>query len=131
MGQAEQDCHNMTSRTHGIICETPEHVKFATDFTDSCVCGIVVSKSDSIKDITKYRSECQNVNNAIECSMELRIAVVFNSVDSMSLFDIVYGGTMYVNRLQITRTVHVGTCRLDRAEKHCGYTVSVITLNEQ
>jgi hypothetical protein len=117
--------------THGIICETSEHVKFVTDFTDSCACGIMVPKSDSIKDSTKYRSECQIVNNVIECSMELRFAVVINSVDSMSLFNIVNEGTMHVNRLQITQTVHVGTCcRLTRAEKYCGYTVSVIMLNE-
>jgi hypothetical protein len=118
--------------THGIICETLKHVKFVTDFTDSCACGIVVPKSDSIKDITKHSSECKNVNNVIECNKKSRIAVVMNSVDNMSLFDILNGVTMYVNRLQITQIVHVGPCcRLNRAEKYCGYTVSVIMLNEQ
>ncbi len=123
-------CEHGTS-THGIICETSEHVKFVTDFTDKCACEIMVPKSDSIKDFTKYRSGCQIVNNVIECSMRLRFAVLISSVGNMSLFNIVYEGTMHVNRLQITQIVHVGTCcRLTCAEKYCGYTVSVIMLNE-
>jgi hypothetical protein len=114
--------------THGFICETLKHVKSVTDITDSRACGVVMSRNDSN---AKRISECQNVNIVIECSMESRIAVVTISVDNVSLSDILNDGTMYVNRLQITQTVLVGfCCRLTRAEKYCGYTVSVIMLNE-
>jgi hypothetical protein len=120
-------CEHGTS-THGINCETSEHVKFVTDFYDICVCGIMVPKCDSI---TKYSIVGQIANNVIDCSMRPRFAVLISSVDNMRLFNIVYEGTMNVNRLQITQIVYVGTCcRLTRAENYCGYTVSVILLNE-
>jgi hypothetical protein len=123
-------CEHGTS-THGIICETSEHVKFVTDFNDNCACGIMVLKCDSVKDFTKYSIGCQIANNVIDCSMRPRFAVLINSGDNMRLFNIVYEGTLNVNRLQITQIVYVGTCcRLTRAENYCGYTVSVRILNE-
>jgi hypothetical protein len=124
-------CEHGTS-THGIICETSEHVKFVTDPYDNRACGIMVPKCVSIKDVTNDSIGCQIANNVIDCSMRPRFAVMISSGDNTRLLSIaVYEGTMNVNRLQITQIVYVGTCcRLTRAENYCGNTVSVTLLNE-